>query len=234
MQRAIVARSTRGLRHRSLSRRCSRTSAPRGDRGAGARFDSSHRAWACERRRGPAPPRRQGVRREAAQLRRRTSPRERSLAPGLLVTPAARHRERYLGLWSKLEYVDVWYSIPQDVTQRAEASQLWHRDFDDQHLLKAFLYLVDVDERRARSNTSGASSPGGTLRTPWQWRRSAGGSPARRSNAVPADAIKTFTAPKGTVIFCNTSGLHRGGFSDGQPARACDRDLLLTGVARPR
>jgi hypothetical protein len=27
----------------------------------------------------------------------------------------------------------------------------------------------------------------------------------------------TFTAPKGTIIFCNTSGFHRGGFATGKP-----------------
>lgn len=29
--------------------------------------------------------------------------------------------------------------------------------------------------------------------------------------------MKTFTAPRGTVILCNTSGLHRGGFSTARP-----------------
>jgi len=34
---------------------------------------------------------------------------------------------------------------------------------------------------------------------------------------VPGDAVKTFTAPRGTIIFCNTSGLHRGGFAESNP-----------------
>src|SRR5262245_27833325 len=50
----------------------------------------------------------------------------------------------YLGMWSKLEYVDVWYSVPVPEGAERVASQRWHRDYDDQHLLKAFLYLVDV------------------------------------------------------------------------------------------
>ena len=29
--------------------------------------------------------------------------------------------------------------------------------------------------------------------------------------------MKTFTAPKGTIIFCNTSGFHRGGFATESP-----------------
>jgi hypothetical protein len=34
---------------------------------------------------------------------------------------------------------------------------------------------------------------------------------------VQADNVRTFTAPKGTLIFCNTSGLHRGGFAEASP-----------------
>jgi hypothetical protein len=34
---------------------------------------------------------------------------------------------------------------------------------------------------------------------------------------VPAGAVRTFTAPRGTIIFCNTSGFHRGGFTTVKP-----------------
>jgi hypothetical protein len=34
---------------------------------------------------------------------------------------------------------------------------------------------------------------------------------------VSGEDIRTFTAPKGTIIFCNTSGLHRGGFAETKP-----------------
>src|SRR5919198_2279947 len=51
----------------------------------------------------------------------------------------------YLEMWSKLEYVDVWYTPPIGGGER-KSSQRWHRDFNDRHLLKAFVYLVDVDE----------------------------------------------------------------------------------------
>jgi hypothetical protein len=35
--------------------------------------------------------------------------------------------------------------------------------------------------------------------------------------SVPREDITTFTAPRGTLIFCNTSGLHRGGFATARP-----------------
>src|SRR5918996_1335355 len=56
----------------------------------------------------------------------------------------------YLRMWSKLEYLDVWYSVPQPASAERVSSQRWHRDYNDKHLLKAFLYLVDVDAERAR------------------------------------------------------------------------------------
>ena len=52
----------------------------------------------------------------------------------------------YVGMWSELEYVDVWYSVPQPEAAERISSQRWHRDYNDKHLLKVFLYLVDVDE----------------------------------------------------------------------------------------
>src|SRR5262245_17732503 len=52
----------------------------------------------------------------------------------------------YLRMCAKLTYVDLWYTVPQEAGSDRSASQLWHLDFDDKHLLKAFLYLNDVDE----------------------------------------------------------------------------------------
>ena len=122
----------------------------------------------------------------------------------------------YLRMWAKLSYVDMWYTAPQHPGAERAASQLWHRDFDDKHLLKAFLYLVDVDESAGPFEYVGGSQPGGPHNgTTRQWAPMSTGrfSEEEVAGSVPADAIKTFTAPRGTVILCNTSGLHRGGFA---------------------
>ena len=37
------------------------------------------------------------------------------------------------------------------------------------------------------------------------------------AQAVPAEQVRTFVASRGTIIFCNTSGLHRGGFATERP-----------------
>jgi hypothetical protein len=125
----------------------------------------------------------------------------------------------YLGLWAKLEYVDVWYSIPQEVDAERKASQRWHRDYNDRHLLKAFLYLVDVDEGTGPFEYIAGSARGGPYADKWAWRPLSESYPPQDelSQRIPPEAIRTFTAPKGTIIFCNTSGFHRGGFATTKP-----------------
>ena len=123
----------------------------------------------------------------------------------------------YLGMWSKLEYVDVWYTPPTGSTDR-RSSQRWHRDFNDRHLLKAFLYLVDVDEEAGPFEYVPRTAPGSELQHLWPWRPLGDNYPPDEE-LLPkiADRAVTFTAPKGTIIFCNTSGFHRGGFARSKP-----------------
>ena len=125
----------------------------------------------------------------------------------------------YLRMWAKLSYVDMWYTAPQPAGAERAASQLWHRDFDDKHLLKAFLYLVDVDASAGPFEYVSGSQPGGLHTETLRWGPMQTGrlSEEEVQKRLPADAIKTFTAPRGTVILCNTSGLHRGGFATGRP-----------------
>jgi len=125
----------------------------------------------------------------------------------------------YLGLWSKLEYVDLWYTPPTGAEDR-RASQRWHRDFNDRLLLKAFVYLLDVDEEAGPFEYVPGSFPGGPLGDLWPW--APGGTeaypPAEEFDRRLADArVETFAAPRGTLILCNTAGFHRGGFARSKP-----------------
>jgi hypothetical protein len=123
----------------------------------------------------------------------------------------------YLRMWSKLEYVDVWYTPPDGGDER-RSSQRWHRDFNDRHLLKAFVYLVDVDQDTGPFEYVPRSAPGGELEQLWPWRPLGENYPPDDEFAKTVDGRSvTFTAPKGTIIFCNTSGFHRGGFARGKP-----------------
>jgi len=123
----------------------------------------------------------------------------------------------YLEMWSKLEYVDVWYTPPAGADER-RSSQRWHRDFNDRHLLKAFIYLVDVDNETGPFEYVPRSAPGGELDRLWPWRPLGDNYPPEDEFAQKVDGRSvSFTAPKGTIIFCNTSGFHRGGFATGKP-----------------
>jgi len=125
----------------------------------------------------------------------------------------------YLGMWAKLEYVDVWYTPPLEDPER-RSSQRWHRDFNDRHLLKAFLYLVDVDEETGPFEYVPRTAPGNELEHLWPWRPLGENYPPEQELAEKiADRTVSFTAAKGTIIFCNTCGFHRGGFATGK-ARA--------------
>ena len=123
----------------------------------------------------------------------------------------------YLGMWAKLEYVDVWYTPAAGAGER-QSSQRWHRDFNDRHLLKAFLYLVDVDRDAGPFEYVPRSAPGNELDHLWSWRPLGDNYPPDEELATKiGDRAVTFTAPKGTLIFCNTSGFHRGGFATRKP-----------------
>lgn len=125
----------------------------------------------------------------------------------------------YLGMWSKLEYVDMWYSVPQPESADRISSQRWHRDFNDRRLVKVFLYLVDVDEQTGPFQYAAGSAPGGPYGDAWPWRPLGENYPPENEleQRIPEDAVRTFTGPKGTLLFCNTAGFHRGGFATGRP-----------------
>jgi hypothetical protein len=125
----------------------------------------------------------------------------------------------YHGLLSKLEYVDLWYTPPVSGDTPRRVSQNWHRDFNDRHLLKAFIYLVDVDDDTGPFEHIPGTEPGGALSHVWPWR-------PLGVNYPPLDEfepwaaslpVRTFTGPKGTMLFCNTAGFHRGGWATGKP-----------------
>ena len=123
----------------------------------------------------------------------------------------------YLGMWTKLEYIDVWYTPSADESER-KSSQRWHRDFNDRHLLKAFLYLVDVDEETGPFEYVPRSAPGNELEHLWPWRPLGDNYPPDDELAAKIEGKSvSFVGPKGTVILCNTSGFHRGGFASGKP-----------------
>jgi hypothetical protein len=136
------------------------------------------------------------------------------LSPALLDTVNS-----YLGLWSKLNYADLWYTIPSAVERQAVASQRWHRDPEDQRLVKVFLYLSDVDSGAGPLQYVRGSHGGGRHAGVWP-----NPDPGTASyppegeveERIPAEDRVVCTGPAGTLVFCDTYGLHRGGLATEQ------------------
>src|SRR3954465_15224629 len=76
----------------------------------------------------------------------------------------------YFGMWSKLTYVDLWYTPPAQEGVTRVSSQRWHRDYNDAHLVKIFIYLADVDEETGPLDFVPSSTPGGEYENEWPWR----------------------------------------------------------------
>ena len=127
----------------------------------------------------------------------------------------------YLGLWAKLSYVDQWYTAPKPKANDRIASQRWHRDYNDKHLLKVFLYMSDVDSGAGPFEYVSGSMIGGTRYAdvfPWEIFGEdlypPGGELERRIRAADSQLL---TGPAGTLILCDTTGFHRGGFALERP-----------------
>lgn len=130
----------------------------------------------------------------------------------------------YFRMLVKLRYYNVWYTFATD--SKARESQLWHFDREDNYILKVFLYLNDVDEGAGPFTYAPKTHPKGDLR---------GREPeyfleqnVRRTNdeqmaaVVPQENWLKATGKKGTIVFADTRGYHKGG-----EARTSDR-LMYT------
>ena len=125
----------------------------------------------------------------------------------------------YLGLWTRLTYCDQWYTVPMPDGASRSASQNWHRDHVDKHMIKAFVYLSDVDAAAGPFEYVPGSTGDGPYASLWRWAPGEDHYPPRDEfeERIPPSAIRTLTGPAGTMILCNTSGFHRGGFATARP-----------------
>jgi hypothetical protein len=127
----------------------------------------------------------------------------------------------YMNLWPKLIYADAWYSIPMDPGKRI-GSQLWHRDPEDKQMVKVYLYFSEIDESAGAMEyiLSTSNIHGGHGMKIGEW-KAAGANlypPAELVEQGFSTAQHSYcTGPVGTVLFCDTTGLHRGGVSRSRP-----------------
>ncbi len=111
----------------------------------------------------------------------------------------------------------VAFTVPYAVSDRV-ASQRWHRDAEDEHVVKVFVYFSDVDEEAGPFEYVRSSSAGARHGELWSWSAGLRYPPPEEFEAtVPVPDRLTMTGPAGTMIICDTGGFHRGGFARTKP-----------------
>ena len=108
-----------------------------------------------------------------------------------------------------------WQPDP-DVPGRV-ASQQWHRDPWNDHIVKVFTYFNDVGEDAGPFEYVMGSPHGGRYGELWPWQPKGIYPPQDEfERAIPAEDRRALTGPAGTMIFCDTSGFHCGGWAKSQ------------------
>lgn len=135
----------------------------------------------------------------------------------------------YLGMYSALYFYNVWHNF---ATQSpARDSQLWHYDTEDNHILKVFVYLSDVDENSGPLFYAAGSHLKGNLRgRPDSFKQDG----VRRSEDwqmaefAPRDRWVQALGEEGTMVFADVRGYHKGGL-----ARDRDRIAYICAFTSP-
>jgi hypothetical protein len=132
--------------------------------------------------------------------------------------------DAYFGLCVNLRYYNVWQTFASKGSSRE--SQLWHFDREDNYILKVFLYLDDVEEGAGPFTYAPGTHKKGKYRKIKPEYFVEGGvsrSTDDQMKAVyPEDKWVRATGKKGTIVFADTRGYHKGG-----EARTKDR-LMFT------
>lgn len=121
----------------------------------------------------------------------------------------------YLEMHSYLYYLTLNQTVPVPPAAEAVQSQRWHRDPEDKKLCKIFVYLNDVDEAAGPFIYVRGTQFGG------KWGHIYPQNPPRGvylreeevKRAIPENEIFTAAGRAGTVIFCDTAGIHKGGYA---------------------
>ena len=124
----------------------------------------------------------------------------------------------YRGRQTKLYYVDNWFTMPFPGADERVASQRWHRDPEEEHVVKVFTYFSDVDEGAGPFEYVRGSASGGRYGHLWAWGVDKRYPPTEELEAAVASEDRvTLTGPAGTMFLCDTGGFHRGGFDRTKP-----------------
>ncbi len=135
-----------------------------------------------------------------------------------LADPVLRIVGAYLGMVPKFRFWHLEATIPAGRVGPL-GSQRWHRDPEDRKLVKVFLYLNDVDESAGPFTYLAASHASGRWRGlfPLAPPRGSLPMPPDEDQYIPREDVRAFSGRAGTIIFCDTTGLHRGGLARERP-----------------
>ena len=136
----------------------------------------------------------------------------------------------YMEMFSKFYYFTLNKTMPRGEHSKAIQSMRWHRDPEDAKMVKVFMYLNDIDKQAGpfvhipgthwegkNNNLFPSKPPRGSLPPPEEIQR-----------MFPENVCKVCVAKAGTIIFCNTRGIHRGGH-----ALTKERIMLTLGYRSP-
>lgn len=135
----------------------------------------------------------------------------------------------YFGMYTRMRAYNIWHSFVTDAPPRQ--SQLWHRDREDRLILKVFVYLCNVDEHTGPfTYAPGTHAKGPVRRAPESFSENGvnRSTDEQMARVVPRDRWITALAPKGTIVFADTHGYHKGG-----EARRADRLLYMCMFTSP-
>lgn len=125
----------------------------------------------------------------------------------------------YMELAPKFCGFSLRVTLPVPAGAAEYFSQRWHRDPEDRNMLKIFIYMTDVrDEASGPFIYIKGSQPGGTLGHVFRQCPPAATYPSIGAVEKVIDPvnIKTCFGNAGTIIFADTSGLHKGGYTTTQ------------------
>jgi len=128
----------------------------------------------------------------------------------------------YRGERTLLIDVDNWYTIPDPEAEDRIASQRWHRDPWDNHIVKVFTYFSDVDEDAGPFEYLRGTPEGGRNAHLWPWE---GDDVYDKHGLYPPQDEFEARAPAGTCSadsYINSRGhcVHRPMRADTAPPRA--------------
>ncbi len=136
----------------------------------------------------------------------------------------------YMGMRTKFYYFTLNKTMPRGGDSKAIQSMRWHRDPEDKKMVKVFMYLNDVDETTGPFVYIPETHFEGKLGYlfPPEPPRGALPPPEEIAKIIPESKIKTCVGKAGTIIFCDTRGIHRGGH-----AISKERIMLTLGYSSP-